>query len=197
MSFSVLVIPEDPQQNGHILKPLVQAIMRDVGRQRAGVKLLTQPRVRGYDQAVKAIRDELPAKYGFMDLWLFFPDVDKANKDAMRNLETHAAAKGITLLCCAAQPEVEIYGSVGYRDDIREAWEKVRQHPRMKEEVFDPLLARHGDPRRPGAGRDSMIDRSLRNLPLLFRLCPELRCLRDRIATHLQNLHGRADHSGT
>ena len=120
MSFSVLVIPEDPQQNGHILKPLVQAIMRDVGRQRAKVKLLRpSPRVRGYDQAVKALRDELPAKYGFMDLWLFFPDADKANKDAMRNLETHVAAKGITLLCCAAQPEVEIYASVGYRDDIR------------------------------------------------------------------------------
>ena len=30
-----------------------------------------------------------------------------------------------------------------------------------------------------------MIDRSLEKLPLLFQLCPELRCLRDRIATLL------------
>ena len=196
MSFSVLVIPEDPQQNGHILRPLVQAIMRDVGRPWAKVRLLTQPRVRGYDQAVSAIRNKLTARYGFMDLWLFFPDADRTSRDAMRNLEAHVAAEGVTLLCCAAQPEVEIYACAGLRNDVQEAWEEVRRHPRMKEEVFDLLLAKHGDPGRPGAGRDLMIARSLGNLPLLFQLCSELRCLRDRIATLLQDLHGRADHAG-
>ncbi len=30
-----------------------------------------------------------------------------------------------------------------------------------------------------------VIARALRNLPLLFRLCPELKRLRDRIAAHL------------
>ena len=186
MSFSVLVIPEDPQQNGHILRPLVQAIIRDVGRPRAKVKLLTQPRVRGYDQAVDAIRNKLTARYGFMDLWLFFPDADKASGEAMRRLEADVAREGVMLLCCAAQPEVEIYACAGFRNDMQEAWADVRQHPRMKEEVFDPLLARHGDSRRAGAGRELMIARSLRNLPLLYQLCPELRCLRVRIARHLQ-----------
>ena len=195
MSFSVLVIPEDPQQNGHILRPLAQAIMRDVGRPSAKVKLLTQPRVRGYDHAVRTIRDALQASYGFMDLWLFFPDADRAGRDAMRNLESHVAAERVTLLCCAAQPEVEIYACAGFRNEVQEAWEHVRRHPRMKEEVFDPLLARHGDAGRPGAGIDLMIDRSLGNLPLLYRLCPELRCLRNRIVTLLQDPHGRAGHA--
>ena len=89
MSFTVLVVPEDPKLNGHILKPLAEAIVASAGRPSA-------------------------------------------------------------------------------------------------KEVFDPLLARHGDSGRPGAGRDLMIARSLRNLPLLYQLCPELRCLRDRIARHLQ-----------
>ena len=106
MSISVLVIPEDPQQNGHILKPLVQAIMGDIGRPHAKVNLLTRPRVRGYDQAVMTLRNELNARYGFMDLWLFFPDADRATSDAMQDLEEHVEAKGITLLCCAAHPEV-------------------------------------------------------------------------------------------
>ena len=191
MSFSVLVIPEDPQQNGHILRPLVRAIMRDVGRPKAKVNLLTQPRVRGYSQAVKAIRTELYAGYSFMDLWLFFPDADRANADAMQALETHVAANGATLLCCAARPELEIYACAAFRGDILENWEKIRCHPRLKEEVFDPLLnrlpllKRHGGPKQPGAGRGLMIDESLKNLPLLFDLCPELRCLRDRIAKHL------------
>ena len=55
MSFQVLVIPEDPLQNGHILRPLVQAIMRDAGRPAAKVTVLESPRLRGYDQAVRSL----------------------------------------------------------------------------------------------------------------------------------------------
>ena len=186
MSFSVLVIPEDPQQNGHILKPLAQAIMRDVGRPNAKVNVLTRPRVRGYDQALRAIRSDLYVSYRYMDLWLFFPDADKASQDAMRDVEVELEGRGVALLCCIARPEVEIYACTAFRRDIHEAWEEVRQHPRMKEDVFAPLLARHGDRRRAGGGRDLMVSESLSNLPLLFQLCPELRCLRDRITLFLQ-----------
>ena len=160
--------------------------MRDVGRPNAKVNLLAQPRVRGYGQAVKTIRTELYPSYSFMDLWLFFPDADRAGADAMRDVETHVAANGLTLLCCAARPELEIYACAAFRGDIPESWEEIRCHPRLKEEVFGPLLNRHGGPRQPGAGRGLMINESLKNLPLLFDLCPELRCLRDRIAEHLQ-----------
>ena len=186
MSFNVLVIPEDPVLNGHILKPLANAVIADAGRPAAKVDVLSNPRVRGYDHAVRIIRDELPGRHRFKDLWLFFPDADKATGDAMRALEEHVAKQKITLLCCVAQPEVEIYACVAYRDDIPGSWEEARDHPRMKEEIFKPLLDKHGDPRRSGEGRDLMINRSLENLPLLFRLCPELQTLRDRIAAHLR-----------
>ena len=186
MSFQVLVIPEDPQQNGYILKPLVRAIMQRASRPTTRVTVLTNPRVRGYEQAVKAIRNELSEAYGFMDLWLFFPDADRATSGAMHNLETQVAASGTTLLCCVAQPELEIYACAAFRKDIPAKWKEVRNHTRMKEEIFDPLLRKHGDPRQPDKGRDRMIRQSLENLPLLFQLCPELQRLRNRIATHLQ-----------
>ena len=186
MSFSVLVIPEDPMLNGHILKPLAKAIMADAGRPAVKVDVLSNPRLRGYDDAVKALRSRHLERYRFKDLWLFFPDADKATGDAMRALEKYVAKQGIALLCCAAQPEVEIYASVAFRDHIPGSWEEARRHPRMKEEIFEPLLAKHGDPRRAGAGRDLMISASLDNLHLLFRLCPELQSLRDRIAAHLE-----------
>ena len=186
MSFSVLVIPEDPVLNGHILKPLTKAIMADAGRPAAKVAVLGNPRVRGYDHAVQVIRGELPGRYRFKDLWLFFPDADKATGDAMQDLEDHVAKQEIPLLCCIAQPEVEIYACVAFRGDIPGSWKEARHHPRMKEEIFAPLLASHGDPRRAGLGRNLMIDRSLNNLPLLLRLCPELQSLRDRIAAHLR-----------
>ena len=187
MSFRVLVIPEDPTWNGYILTPLAKALLADADKPAAQVTLLTNPRLQGYNQALTAVRDELPDRYEFFDLWLFFPDADRANADAMQRLETDLQAKGIALLCCPAQPEVEIYACVAFRDDLPGTWEDARKHTRMKEDVFEPLLEQRGDRRRPGRGRDLMIERALQNLPLLFQLCPEIETLRNRIAASLQD----------
>ena len=181
MSFNVLVIPEDPTHNGYILKPLVEALCEDAGKPQAKIKLLEIPKLGGYDQATKAIRTELPERYHFMDLWIFFPDADRASDAAMKALENEVAERGIRLFCCPARPEVEIYACATFRTEIDIPWEEVRTHPRMKEDIFLPLLEKHGDRARPGNGRDVMIDGALRNLPLLFQLCPELKLLRDRI----------------
>lgn len=185
MSFNVLVIPEDPTWNGYILKPLTKALLDDTEKPNAKVKLLENPHVGGYDQALSAIRGELPNLYGFFDLWLFIPDADRASADAMENLETDLQSRGIPLLCCRAQPEIEIYACVAFRDDLPCTWEEARAHPRMKEEIFHPLLQTHGDRRQAGGGRELMIKRSLENLQRLFQLCPETRRLRDRIAEHV------------
>ena len=56
MSLRVLVIPEDPTWNGCILTPLATALVVDAGKPNARVKLLENPRVRGYDEALGAIR---------------------------------------------------------------------------------------------------------------------------------------------
>lgn len=181
MSFKVLVIPEDPTHNGYILKPLMQAILADVGKPNAKVDVLPNPRLMGYDHALKAIKEDLPDRYGFWDLWVFMPDADRATPGVMQHLEQELSEKGITLFCCPAQPEVEIYACVPYRVEIQGGWHGARQNPKMKEDVFDPLLAGHGDARRAGAGRDLMIADSLKNLQTLFQFCPELKTLRDRI----------------
>lgn len=187
MSLRVLVIPEDPTWNGYILTPLAKALLADAGKPNARVKLLENSRVRGYDQALGAIREELPDRYGFLDLWLFFPDADRAGPDAMQRLEADLAERQVRLLCCPAQPEVEVYACAAFRNDLPGTWEDARTSNRMKEEVFQPLLAQHGDARRPGKGRDLMIEASLQNLPLLFRLCPEIEHLRERIAEHVED----------
>ena len=182
MSFKVLVIPEDPTNNGYILKPLVQAILTDAGKPAAKVDVLTNPKLGGYDHALRAIKEELADRYGFWDLWVFIPDADRASAGAMEQLEKDLGAKGITLLCCPAHPEVELYACAAYRSEIDGGWNTARQDARMKEDVFAPLLEKHGDNRRAGEGRDLMITESLKNLPLLFQLCPELKLLRNRIA---------------
>lgn len=186
MSFKVLVIPEDPTHNGYILKPLVQANMADAGRPRAQVTVLTNPRLEGYDHALRAVKGELADRYGFWDLWLFMPDSDRASPAAMRALEAELAGRNVRLLCCPAEPEAEIYASVAYRTTLGVDWAAARQHPRFKVALFDPLLAQHGDARRAGGGRDRMVAESLKNYTRLLQLCPELSTLRNRIAALLQ-----------
>ena len=106
----------------------------------------------------------------------------------MRSLEAEVAAQGISLLCCPAEPEVEIYACAAFRRDLRDmkrTWADIRADPRLKEDVFEPLLERHGDPNLPGEGRERMTMQSVKNLALLYRLCPELKELRDRIVAQL------------
>ena len=186
MSFKVLVIPEDPTHNGYLLKPLAEAILAAAGKPAARVVVLSNPKLEGYDHALRAIREELPARYGHWDLWLFFPDADRASPPAMLQLEHDLNAQKVKLLCCAAQPDVEIYACAPFRQEIKGGWDAARQAGKMKEDIFKVLLERHGDNRRAGEGRDLMIAKSLKNLPLLFQLCPELKTLRDRIEKLLQ-----------
>ena len=188
MSVRVLVIPEDPTFNGHILAPLVRALVTDAGRPSARVQVLANPRVQGYVQARQVILNRLSGRYRWYDLWLFFPDADRANDDAMRKLEAELEAQEISLLCCPAQPEVEIYACAAFRRDLRDmkrTWADIRTDTRLKEDIFKPLLKKHGDPDLPGEGRERMTTQSVKNLPLLYRLCPELQVLRDRIAAQL------------
>ncbi len=185
MSTRVLVIPEDPTNNGTILRPMVTAVMADAGRPSAKVEILTNPRLRGYDSACRAIRGDLNARYGFMDLWLFFPDADLASPEAMDTLERDLRQEGVTLFCCPAVPEVEIYACAGFPPAEPGRWAEWRSNARLKETVFRDLLTEHGDPKTPGGGRRAMIERALSHRGRFFTLCPEIAALRDRIVAHL------------
>ena len=182
------VIPEDPTHNGYILRPLTEMVLADAGKPSAKVAILSNPKLGGYDEAVSAVRNDLASRYGFMDLWLFFPDADRASAHAMCHLEADLGEQGVNLLCCPAEPEVEIYACAAYRSELDMDWNAdVRTHPQFKERVFKPLLERHGDVRSPGNGRTQMTKRSISSPDRFFRLCPEVKRLRDRIADLLPN----------
>jgi hypothetical protein len=182
MSFRVLVIPEDPTNNGYILRPLIERMLAEIGKPNARVTVLTNPRLNGYDHAVQAIKGELPERYRHFDLWLFLPDADRAANFA--ELERTLQAAGIRLLCCAAKPEIEAWLLAGHRQHLPLRWSEVREHRRLKEEVFEPFLAQHANLRSPGQGRESLMRATLANYRGLLELCPELKDLE----TRLQNL---------
>lgn len=181
MSFRVLVIPEDPTNNGYILKPLVERILAETGKPNARVVILTNPRVQGYESAVAAIGGEFVERYRHFDLWLFMPDADKASSPELDHLEKGAGERGVCLRCCAARPEVEAWLLAGHHQNLKIGWREVAAHPRLKEEIFGPFLRDHGDPRSAGGGREALMRITLSNYRSLLDRCPELKRLDGRL----------------
>ncbi|MGD0091767.1 MAG: hypothetical protein ABSE73_17770 [Planctomycetota bacterium] len=179
MSFSVLIIPEDPTHNGYILKPLVERMMRELGKPQARVKVLENPKLNGYDDALRAIEEDLPLRYKHFDLWLFLPDADKAKN--LAGLERELEAQGICLRCCAAKPEVEAWLLAGHREKLNLDWKHVRKHARLKEMVFATFLEKYGDARAPGGGRSALMEATLRGYDGLLTACDELKGLQERL----------------
>jgi hypothetical protein len=186
MSFRVLVIPEDPTYNGYILKPLVERMLAETGKPNARVTILSNPRLEGYDHAIRAIKTELSERYAHFDLWLFVPDADRANN--LETLEQALSEKGILLVCCAARPEIEAWLLAGHRQYLGMPWQGIISHPRLKEEVFGPFIAKYGDPRSAGAGRESLMRSTLSNYRGLLSVCPELERLEGRLREIFQRL---------
>jgi hypothetical protein len=182
LSFKVLVVPEDPTNNGYILKPLVSKILSRCGKPNARIDVLDDPRVSGYEHAKTLLRTQLLEDYGFMDLILFLPDADGKDRAAeFRSLEEEAGRQGVRLLCCAAKQEVEVWLLAGYRDRLDVRWQELRLDRSVKENVFQPFLRAHGNPKAPGGGRDVLMTQTLNGYGALLQLCPELAELERRV----------------
>lgn len=182
MSYRVLVIPEDPTNNGYILRPLVERMLNECGKGNGKVRILTNPKADGYEHAKRLLRDEVIERYAHFDLLLFLPDADGKDRSAeFAALEEKARSQQVRLICCAAVQEVEAWLIAGHLDKLGRPWAEVRQDVSVKETVFEPFLERYGDARRPGGGRDLLIAETLRHYDALLGRCPELRILQDRI----------------
>jgi hypothetical protein len=183
------VIPEDPKNNGYILKPIIARVLTEAGLANPRVEVLSRSKLNGIAHAKDAIRHDLASAYGWMNLWIFVPDADRTNADAMNALERELAQKSVSLICCAAQPEVEAWMLAGHRAKISVPWPQVAGHPKFKEEVFDPFMEQHGFPDLPGNGRGRLTLETLANYPALKQFCPEIATLENRVRQHFSTQH--------
>ena len=185
MCFKVLIIPEDPTNNGYILKPLIKRIMKECGKQSAQVDVLGNPRFQGYNHAKTLMSESIFERYAHKDLLLFIPDAD--GKDRSREfalLEKEAIVKGAKLLCCAACQEVEAWLLAGNLDKLEKRWSEIRADPSVKENFFADFLSSYGNPKAAGGGREGLMLETLENYRGLLDRSPELKDLQ----TRLQNL---------
>lgn len=181
MSCDVLVIPEDPTYNGAIVKPLVFRILQECGKANARVTVLENPRVRGFEDACKRM-PQIVERYSHLNLLLFLPDADgKDRSRTFARLEAEASERGVKLICCAAQQEVEVWLMAGHVARVDRPWTQVRANASIKEQVFAGFLREFGDTRLPGEGRGILMQETLRNYGGLLERCPELAELEKRI----------------
>jgi len=181
VSFRVLVIPEDASQNGYILRPLAERMLAQCGKPNAEVRLLPNAKQAGYEAAKRRIRSHLWERAPGFDLWLFLPDSDLQDRSVeVAALEAEMAKHRVTLLCCAAVPEVEAWMLAGHVRSLSLKWAQVRNHPRLKEEVAQPFLDQQ-DLLAPGQGREVLMRQTLRSYRSLLARCPELQELEKRI----------------
>lgn len=176
-----MVIPEDPTYNGHILKPLIERVMTAVGKSQANVVVLTNPSMKGYEDAERRL-ESVFEKYPHYNLFLFLPDRDgRAERDKSLNaLTMKYQNQRIPFIAKAAVEEVEVWLLAGHKNKLSKNWSDVRADSSVKESAFQPFLQKHGDAS-PGNGRERLMKETLKNFSGLKRSCPELEELTNEI----------------
>jgi hypothetical protein len=180
----VLVIPEDPTLDQYILKPIVERLFADWGKN-PRIQILSKPRLRGVDQALDSSKlADIVAIYPMVDLFLVMVDRDGDTRRAerARNLEQAYPQ----LLVCLAIEEVEVWMLALHRDSMPVPWSDIRAEIHPKERFAHPFLADSAPKLEPGAGRSWAMRELGTRWKGVLSVCPELDELSKRIGARLQ-----------
>ena len=184
----VLIIPADQTQDGFIVRPVLQALLKDRGVS-ARVDVLPEPRLRGVGDALdKAVVDSIVRDNPMIDLFVLVVDrdCDPSHEQKAMAREREQAGK---LIACVAVEEIEVWMLALHREALRAPWKDVREECHPKEQFAEPLLMELGN-QGPGRGRKQAMRAIRGQLKTLLSLCQELRVLRDRIAEQIESPDG-------
>lgn len=189
---NVLIILEDFTYDQHILKPLVQAMFRALGKARARVAVCFEPQLGGVEQALDATQImEIVDQYPMVDLFLLCVDrdgkpgrwaaLDKIEAAAQDTLRTDAALFGEN-----AWQEIEVWALAGHDLPPEWSWRAIREEVAVKERYFFPLAQRNGLPDDALLVYKTMGQAAARRYPRVRQLCSEdVGNLRNRIENWL------------
>jgi hypothetical protein len=181
----VLVIPEDFRKDQYILKPIVKSILAAIGRPQARVNVVTDPVVRGVDEALRwtKLADIIDRYQGMVDLFLLIVDRDgdegrRAKLDAIEKRAADMTTKAF--LAEHAWQEIEAWAIAG-QSQLPAAWKKIRAEKDSKERYFEPLARARNLLDEPGEGRQTLGLEAARNYARVRQLCDEVRDLEARV----------------
>lgn len=188
----VMVIPEDPTLDRHILQPIVEHLFDDLGR-KVQVDVLLDPHLRGIDEALnpEVVTGIISDREAMFDLFLLLVDRDcndgrKRGRNNVEMAKQREAENGGRLLACLAIEEVEVWMLALHRDELEARWSDVREDCDPKERYADVLLKEKGWLSTVGKGRKKAMEGLGSKWQGLLQVCPELADLKQRIATWLE-----------
>ncbi len=195
MSSRVFVVCEDHTLDQYVAVPVVKALMSAVGRPKADVRVVSNPRLGGWTQ-LKSSACSVLQRYGAIgDLVVFVADADcedgsqgradrKTIFDNVISKCTYHREKAVVVV---ARQELEVWALWGHRGSLQESWGAVVAECHPKERFFDALVT-DADLRRPGRGRLRITNETLSaGYTSLEQGCPELAALRAEVLERLSS----------
>ena len=184
MSFSVLVIPEDPTKDQYVLGPIFSALMAAAGKPNAKVRVMTDPSAQGVDQVLDAgFLETVVRRYPMVDLFLLAVDRDgrPGREHSVRHhsegARAHLRGSASFLGTCAHQ-EIEVWCLAGMEDLPRAwRWTDVRAEHHAKEAFYEPYASMRGLSDAPGDGREQLGREAAGRYRSIISRCPELSAL--------------------
>ena len=193
---NVLVIPEDFRKDQYMLKQIVLAMMKALGKPKATVKVCQDPLLGGIGETLKEERlQEILERYkGMVDLFLLCVDRDGNNnrKQRLTELEEKAAEilKGDRLFLAEnAWQEIEVWVLAGHDLPKEWNWQTIRAEVHPKEQYFEPFANQRNLSNSPGQGRKLLAEEAAQNYNRIRRLCREdVVALEERIHAWVDSL---------
>jgi hypothetical protein len=180
MSYNVLVIPEDFTKDEHILKPLAERILQDLGKSNANVLVCRDPNFGGVDQALKIKRlRKVIGRYRMFDLFILLVDRDgdKGRESAVGQIETmlqgEMAGTPRRFAASVAWQEVEVFILAGHDLPAGSSWQVIRQDPDVKNTYFQRLVDAKETSALPQQGRKKLMSEAIQNWTRMKSRCPE------------------------
>ena len=172
---NVLVIPEDPRRDGHILRPLFKGLLQTVGKTHAHVRVCAHPVLGGIGEALKPERLSaiIDLYRGMTQVFVLCVDRDGEAARRARLDEIESVFDDHGFLAENAWEELETWVLAGLRLPRDWRWADVRAEVQVKERYFEPLAAQRGLARGPGGGRRVLGREAARNIATIRRKCPE------------------------
>jgi hypothetical protein len=176
---NVLVIPEDFRNDQFILRPIISAMFKKLGKP-AIIEVLQEPLLGGIDKAVDPalLKEIIEANQWKVDLFLLCVDrdADENRRRTLDGLEQHLNALTIAPKCLIAEnawQELEVWVLAGHELPTEWSWQEIRKDRDPKERYFAKLVENRRLQDDPGGGRKTLATEAARRYRRILSRCQE------------------------
>lgn len=190
---NVLVIPENPKYDRHVLQPIMERMITSWLDFHAKISVENQIPLGGVSQATRPERlQDVVDRYEMVDLFILCIDQDDRSDDAVadqiegieNDMQDHLDERGRSddaFFAVVAKREIEAWVLVGCEESGEWTYTELRREPHVKEHYFEPYAERRGVDEGDFGGRGPLGEEAARNYRTVRQYCDELQVLEEKI----------------